>query len=213
DRGGNCWVGDNCTVGGRASDAWWQGHATKFAPTGRPLSPITTGFTGGGMEGGTFGAAIDAKDDAWFTNYGSKAIAVFDKHGKPLTPPEGITFGGKLGLIQGIIVTPGGDVWALGVEKNQLIRFPKGDLTGGRIVCEGDKEEPCKSLNAPFPLAIDQEDRIGVSNSGPPHVTRFPASDPTRAESFKTGINNSGLNIDSQGNVWITNRFGTGLLG
>jgi len=213
DSEGNLWVGDNFTVGWQGTDALWQGSATKFDPNGRPLSPITAGFTGGGMEGGTFGAAIDAKDNAWFTNYGSKAIAVFDKNGKPLTPSEGITFGGRLGLIQGIIVTPGGDVWALGVEKNQLIHFPNGDLTGGRIVCEGDKEEPCKSFKAPFHLAIDQQDRIWVSNSGTPHVTRFPASDPTKAENFETGINNSGLNIDSQGNVWITNRLSTGLLG
>ena len=165
------------------------------------------------MEGGTFGAAVDAKDNAWFTNYGSKSIAVFDKNGKPLTPPEGITFDGKLGLMQGIIVTPSGDVWVLGIEKSQLVHFPKGDLTKGRIVCEGDKEEPCKSFRAPFHLGIDQQDRIWVSNSGVDHVTRFPAADPSKAENFKTGINNSGLAIDSQGNVWVTNRFGNGLLG
>ena len=41
--------------------------------------------------------------------------------GKPLTPPEGITFDGKLGLMQGVIVTPSGDVWVLGVEKSQLV--------------------------------------------------------------------------------------------
>jgi hypothetical protein len=48
---------------------------------------MTTGFAGGGMEGGTFGAAVDASDNAWLTNYGGKSIAVFDKNGKPLTPP------------------------------------------------------------------------------------------------------------------------------
>ena len=78
-------------------------------------------------------------------------------------------------------------------------------MTKGRIVCEGDSAEPCKSFKAPFHLGIDQQDRIWVSNSGLPHVTRFPASDPSRAENFDTGINNSGLNIDSQGNVWVTN--------
>ena len=213
DSEGNLWVGDNFTVGWQGQDSLWQGNATKFAPNGRPISPITTGFAGGGMEGGTFGAAVDANDNAWFTTYGSKAIAVFDKNGKPLTPPEGITFDGKLGLMQGVIVTPSGDVWVLGVEKSQLVHFPKGDLTKGRIVCEGDKEEPCKSFRAPFHLGIDQQDRIWVSNSGVDHVTRFPAADPSKAENFKTGINNSGLAIDSQGNVWVTNRFGTGLLG
>ncbi len=213
DSEGNLWVGDNFTIGWQASDALWQGHATKFAPNGRPLSPITTGFTGGGMEGGTFGAAIDANDNAWLTNYGSKSITVFDKTGKPLTPPEGITFGGRLGLMQGVIVTPSGDVWILGIEKSQLVYFPKGDLTKGRIVCEGDSGEPCKSFRAPFHLAIDQQDRIWVSNSGVDHVTRFPASDPSKVENFKVGYNSSGLAIDSEGNVWVTDRFGNGLLG
>jgi hypothetical protein len=44
-------------------------------------------------------------------------------------------------------------------------------------------------------------------------VVRFPASDPTMAETFKAGYSGSGLNIDSQGNVWVTNRFGSGLHG
>jgi hypothetical protein len=213
DSEGNLWVGDNFTIGWQASDALWQGHATKFAPNGRALSPITTGFTGGGMEGGTFGAAIDANDNAWLTSYGSKSITVFDKTGKPLTPPEGITFGGRLGLMQGVIVTPSGDVWVLGVEKSQLVFFPKGDLTKGRLVCEGDSAEPCRSFRAPFHLGIDQQDRIWVSNSGVDHVTRFPASDPGKVENFKVGYNSSGLAIDSEGNVWVTDRFGNGLLG
>ena len=165
------------------------------------------------MEGGTFGTAVDAKDNVWFASYGSQSLTVFDKNGKPLTPPEGITFGGKLGKMQGIIVVPGsGDVWALGIAKDQLVHFPAGDWTKGRLICEGKDAEPCKSFTAPFHLAIDQQNRIWVANSSD-NVTRFPASDPTKAENFKTGLLNSGLNIDSQGNVWVTNRFGTGLLG
>jgi hypothetical protein len=213
DSEGNLWVADNFTVGWQGRDALWEGHATKFAPNGKPLSPITTGFTGGGMEGGTFGTAVDSNDNAWFTTYGSKTVAVFDKNGKPLTPPEGINFGGRLGLMQGIIVTPSGDVWTVGVEKSQLVEFPKGDLSKGRIVCEGDNAEPCKSFKAPFHLGIDQQNRIWVSNAGIDHVTRFPASDPSQVETFKTGFNSSGLGIDSQGNVWVTNRLGNSLVG
>jgi hypothetical protein len=213
DSEGNLWVGDNFTIGWQGQDALWQGNATKFAPNGKPLSPITTGFTGGGMEGGTFGAAVDAHDNAWFTTYGGHSIAVFDKNGKPLTPPDGITFGGRLGLMQGIIVTPSGDVWALGASKSQLIYFPKGDLTKGRIVCEGATEEPCKSFLGPFHLAIDQQDRIWVANAFAEHVTRFPAADPSKAENFYSGASPAGMNIDSKGNVWITTRFGNGLDG
>ncbi|HEY7395977.1 MAG TPA: hypothetical protein VH559_14080 [Gemmatimonadaceae bacterium] len=208
DSQGNLWVGDNFTVGWQARDALWQGNATKFAPNGRALSPLTTGFAGGGMAGGTFGAAIDANDNAWFGTYGGQSIAVFDKNGKPLTPPEGITFGGKLGLMQGIIVTHSGDVWALGVSKNQVVFFPKGDLTKGTIVCEGRTGDPCRALVGPFHLAIDQQDRIWVSNGGGDMVTRFPASNPSQLETFRTGFSGSGLNIDSKGNVWVTNRLG-----
>jgi hypothetical protein len=208
DSEGNLWVGDNFTVGWQGQDTLWQGNATKFAPNGKPLSPSPTGFTGGGMQGGTFGAAVDAKDNAWLTSYGGKSIAVFNKDGKPLTPPEGITFDGQLGLMQGIIVTPSGDVWAIGISKNQLVYFPKGDLTKGKLICEGQKDDPCKSLLGPFHLGIDQQDRIWVTNALGTWVTRFPAADPTKVERFQTGYSGSGLGIDSQGNVWVTNRLG-----
>ena len=213
DSEGNLWVGDNFTIGWQGQDTLWQGNASKFAPNGRALSPITTGFAGGGMQGGTFGAAVDAKDNAWLTSYGGKSIAVFDKNGKPLTPPEGITFDGKLGLMQGVIVTPSSDVWVVGITKSQLIHFPKGDLSKGRIVCEGDKEEPCKSFLGPFHLGIDQQSRIWVTNGFGAHVTRFPASDPNKVEKFNTGWSGSGLGIDSQGNVWVTNRLGSSMRG
>ncbi|MBV9968409.1 MAG: hypothetical protein JO228_00370 [Xanthobacteraceae bacterium] len=213
DSEGNLWVGDNFTVGWQGQDTLWQGNATKFDPNGHPLSPLTTGFAGGGMQGGTFGAAVDAHDNAWLASYGGKSIAVFDKNGKPLTPPEGITFNGQLGLMQGIIATPGGDIWALGISKNQLLYFPKGDWTKGKIVCEGDSTEPCKSFLGPFHLGIDQQDRIWVTNGFGEHVTRFPAADPTKPEKFNTGWSGSGLGIDSQGNVWVTNRLGNSLRG
>ena len=51
-----------------------------------PLSPITTGFSGGGFAGGTFGAAVDANDNVWLTSYGGMSISKFDKNGKSLTP-------------------------------------------------------------------------------------------------------------------------------
>lgn len=213
DSEGNLWVGDNFTVGWQGQDTLWQGNATKFAPNGKPLSPITTGFAGGGMQGGTFGAAVDSHDNAWLAGYGGKNIAIFDKNGKPVTPAEGITFNRRLGLMQGIIVTPSTDVWAVGISKSQLLYFPKGDWTKGKIVCEGRDAEPCKSFIAPFHLGIDQQNRIWVTNAFGGHVTRFPASDPSKAEKFSSGWSGSGLGIDSQGNVWVTNRLGNSIRG
>ena len=213
DSEGDLWVGDNFTTGWQGQDALWQGNATEFGPNGTPISPITTGFAGGGMQGGTFGAAVDANDNVWLASYGGKCLTVFDKNGKPLTPPEGITFNGRLGLMQGIIVTPNGDVWALGLSKNQLVYFPKGDWTKGKIVCEGRDVAPCSSFLGPFHLAIDQQDRIWVSNAMAGHVVRFPASNPSNVQTFETGWSNSGMGIDSQGNVWVTNRLGTSVRG
>jgi hypothetical protein len=48
-----------------------------------------------------------------------------------------------------------------------------------------------------------------VTNAGADFVTRFPAADPSKVETFKAGYSGSGLAIDSQGNVWVTNRLGS----
>ena len=58
-------------------------------------------------------------------------------------------------------------------------------------------------------LAIDQQDRIWVSNAAGGFVTRFAAADPTKVETFKAGYSGSGVNVDSQGNAWVTNRLGS----
>lgn len=216
DSEGNVWAGDNFLVGAQNQDALWAGNLSKLAPNGKPLSPMTTGFTGGGVEGIGFGLALDAQDDCWATTYGSRAIVEFDKNGKPLSPPEGWTFGGKLGLMQGIIVAPNGDIWALDVANAQVVHLPKGDPAKAEFLFVNKTGEPLKNpghLIAPFHLAIDQQNRIWVANAAAPWVTRFSASDPTKVDTYKTGYSSSGLAIDSKGNVWITNRLGNSLKG
>jgi hypothetical protein len=138
-------------------------------------------------------------------------IVKFDKTGKPLSPPDGYNFGGRLGQMQGIIVTPSGDVWALDVEKSQVVYMPKGDPARGQALCQNKTgnplKNPCKLL-ATFHLANDQRNRIWITNIVSGHVTRFPASDPSKIETFKVGFSGSGLAVDSLGNVWIANRLG-----
>ena len=216
DAEGNAWTGVNFIVGSQASDTLWDGNLSKFAPNGKPLSPDTTGFTGGGIEGPGFGTAVDANGRVWVTSTGSKTISLFDKDGKPLSPPDGYNFGGQLGVMQGIIVAPNGDVWTLDFEKDQVIHLPKGDPGNAKFYCRStdgkpNKDSPCK-LTGPFHLAIDQQNRIWITNAASDTVTRFPASDPSKVEVFPTGGGSGkGMAIDSQGNAWITNTAGDGL--
>jgi hypothetical protein len=72
DGEGNAWTGVNFIVGSQASDDFWDGNLSKFVPNGKPLSPETTGFQGGGIEGPGFGTAIDANGKVWVTSTGSK---------------------------------------------------------------------------------------------------------------------------------------------
>jgi hypothetical protein len=96
DSQGNVWAGDNFIVGFQNQDALWEGNLSKFAPNGKPLSPMTFGFTGGGLEGIGFGMAIDAQDNVWATCYGSKSIVKFDNTGKPLSPQTAGTLAASL---------------------------------------------------------------------------------------------------------------------
>jgi hypothetical protein len=216
DSEGNEWSGANFIVGGQSRDALWDGNLVKFAPNGQPLSPSPNGFSGGGLEGPGFGTAIDANDNVWVTSTNGKTISLFDKNGKPLSPPSGYKLDGKLGKVQGIIVTPSGDVWALDFGGDRVIYMPKGDPNKAKFYCQStdgkpNKESPCK-LNGPFFLAIDQQDRIWITNAIGDTVTRFPANDPGKVEVLPTGGHSGkGMAIDSKGNAWIANTLGDGL--
>ncbi len=216
DSQGNVWVGNNFVVGAQNQSILWNGNLSKFAPNGKPLSPMTTGFAGGGLSGVGFGLAIDAQDTVWASGYASQNIARFDNAGKPLSPPEGWTVNGRLGEMQGIIVTRTGDIWAVDQGKSTIVHLPKGDPAKARVYCENRSKDPLKNpcgLFAPFHLAIDAQDRIWVSNSIGSSVIRFHVSDPTKVEKFDAGFSGSGIAIDSQGNVWRADRFGSSQLG
>ena len=212
DSEGNAWVADNFTVGAENQDASWTGGLTKFAPNGRPLSPSPLGFRGGGIAGPGFGLTLDAQDNAWATSFTGQNITKFDKNGKPLSPPEGWNFNRQISQMQGIIATPSGDIWTLDLIKGQVVKLPQGDPSKVQFFCQNKTGDPLKNpckLIGPFALAIDQQDRIWVTNAIADHVVRFPASDPSKVETFKVGYSASGLAVDSQGNVWVTNKLGS----
>jgi len=213
DGEGNLWAGDNFLVGAQSTIFEpFGGGLSKLASNGRPLSPMTTGFRGGGVDGPGFGLAISADDKVWTTSLAGKNISVFDRlTGKPLSPETGYNLGGKLGQMQGIIVAPNGDVWALDNQNSQIVHLPGGDASKGRILgrtVNGKPVDGTLQVKAPFHLAIDQEDRIWISNSGSDTVTRFPASNPGKAQEFKVGFAPRAIAIDRHGNAWVCNTVG-----
>ncbi len=212
DSEGNVWVADNFTVGAQNQDASWTGGLTKFAPNGKPVSPSPLGFRGGGIAGPGFGLTLDAQDNAWATSFTGQNITKFDKNGKALSPPEGWNFNRQISQMQGIIATPSGDIWTLDLIKGQVVKLPQGDPSKVQFFCQNKTGDPLKNpckLIGPFALAIDQQDRIWVTNAIADHVVRFSASDPSKVETFKVGYSASGLAVDSLGNVWITNKLGS----
>jgi streptogramin lyase len=212
DSEGNVWLANNFIVGAQNQDSSWTGTLSKFSPSGKALSPDPLGFTGGGIAGPGFGLTIDASDNVWVDSFTGQTISEFDKTGQPLSPAQGWNFGGKISQMQGIIATPNGDIWAVDTIKAQILHLPKGDPSKVEFYCQnttGDPlKNPCKLL-APFAIAIDQQDRIWVTNVGGDTVSRFPASDPSKVEALKAGYSGTGIAVDTLGNVWISNKLGS----
>jgi DNA-binding beta-propeller fold protein YncE len=212
DSEGNAWAADNQMAGSQSTMfGGIGGTLSELAPDGRPLSPMTTGYTGGGVDFPGWGLTIAGDGKVWVTSIEGKTISVFDHTGRPLSPPTGYNFNGQLGSMQGITVTPNGDVWAVDALKNQIAYFPKGDPAQARLLCRTVNGKPADGtcqVKGPFHVAIDQQGRILVSNANSDTVTRFPANDPSHAEQLKVGYSPHAIAIDSQGNAWVANTMG-----
>lgn len=213
DKDGNMWSANNFLVGGQTTIFDWVGGGiSKFASNGQPLSPMITGFLGGGVEAAGWGIAASADDKIWVTSILGSTISVFDsKTGQPLSPGTGYNFDGKLCQMQGIMVAPNGDIWTLDNENSKVVYLPKGDASKGRILggtVDGKPVDGTLQVKKPFGIAIDQQDRIWVTNSGSNTVTRFPASDPGNAVEFEVGYSPHAIAIDSKGNAWVANSIG-----
>src|SRR5271166_6129527 len=212
DSEGNAWAANNQMAGSQSTMfGGIGGTLSELAPNGHPISPMTFGYTGGGLDFPGWGLTIAGDGKVWITSIEGKTISVFDKTGKPLSPANGYNFNGQLGAMQGIMTTPTGDVWAADAGKSQLVYFPNGDPSRARILCRTENDKPVEGtcqVKGPFHLAIDQQDRILVSNANSNTVTRFPSSDPSKAEQIKVDYSPHAIAIDSQGNAWVVNTIG-----
>ncbi len=170
------------------------GGTVKLAPNGTALSPAITGFTGMGVDGIGWGTGV-ALDKVWVTSFNG-SIGVMDFNGNPIGKESDFPTAGKNGGLQGVGIAPNGDVWIADAVKDQLLYFPGGRVKDGRIV-------QVKGLNSPFSIVIDNQNCVWVGNALSYTIVRFPADDPSKAESINAGgVSVRGIALDSKGNVW-----------
>lgn len=212
DAEGDVWAANNQMAGSQSTMyGGIGGTVSELAPNGRPISPMTTGYSGGGVDFPGWGLTIAGNGKVWVTSIGGKTISVFDPSGSPLSPTSGYNLGGRLGGMQGINTTPDGDVWALDSSKSQIVHLPRGDPARARIVCRTVDEKPVDGscqVKGPFHVAVDLQGRILISNANGNTVTRFPANDPGKAEKLTVGYSPHAIAIDSRGNAWVANTLG-----
>jgi hypothetical protein len=195
DAEGNMWCGQNWMAGSQSGVRRnIGGGLIKFSPNGTALSPPITGFTGMGVDGVGWGTGVTL-DKVWVASF-TGAIGVHDFQGRPIGKESDFPFAGKTGGLMGIGVAANGDVWIADGTKDQLLYFPGGRVKDGRIV-------KVEGLKSPFGIAIDNQNRVYVSNSQSDTVVRFPASDPAKVVTFKVGIGARGVALDSKGNLWV----------
>ena len=197
DAEGNLWSGQNWLPGSQSGvRKSIGGGVIKFSPSGSALSPPITGFTGMGIDGVGWGTAVTV-DKVWITSFNGR-ILVMDLAGKPLGQESDFAFAGKVSGLMGVGLAANGDVWIADGSDDQLLFFPAGRAKDGKIV-------KVAGLKSPFDIVIDDQNMVWVANSSSDTVVRFPANDPTKTQTFQTGLSVRGLALDSKSNVWVSN--------
>jgi len=200
DDRGQLWSGQNWMPGSQSGLIHAiGGGVVRMAPGGAVLSPAPQGLNSQGVDGVGWGTTV-SQDKVWVSSFNG-VVGVFDLDGTPLGPAK---VDGKNGALQGLATAPNGDVWVCDNQMSQMIVFPNGDHTKGRVV-------QVPGLKRPFAVAVDNQNTVWVTNNGFITATRFPADAPEKAQQIRLGgMAPRGLAIDSTGHVWVGNNFSLG---
>ena len=167
-----------------------------FAPSAWTLS---LAYAGGGMNS-LGGIAIDSEGNMWLDNnfMGGAQSTIWGPFGGGISK---IAPNGKPRM-----ATSGRSI----MKRARSFICPKVTPRRGRILGRTVDDKPVDGtlqVKGPFHLAVDQQDRIWVTNRSDT-VTRFPANDPGKAEQITVGFVPRGVAIDSLGNAWVANCLG-----
>ncbi|WP_343604364.1 hypothetical protein [Fluviicola sp.] len=207
DQDGNLWTGLNWMPG--AQNGVYQGIGgglVKLDSTGKLISPPVTGYTGMGVDGVGWGTAITNAGTCWVTSFNG-AIGVHKlEDGSPLVDqvPEKLADAlTEIGGLQGIGVAPNGDIWVVGTSSNEMLYFPGGDLSKGKVVAIVDENQKTV-LSAPFAATIDHANRVWISNTNGKSLVRYtPSEGNPKVERFFLAGGGRGVALDSIGNCWV----------
>jgi hypothetical protein len=222
DPRGNVWVGNFGFAAPECSDPPPHNSVSKFAPTGRPLSPSARAGTTGGFTQGFVswpqGTVSDRKGDIWIANCGNDSVTRY-RGGDPdafqwlpnlgLQKPFDIAFNGRG---QAFVTAPGNSrVGMLARDGTPTGRSPIG---GG-------------GLNRPMGIAADSRGNMWIANSGLVDVpcpsakistaslggslTLISANGVVRSPTGFTGGGLTvpwGIAVDGDDNVWVANFAG-----
>ena len=184
------------------------GGLVKLDSTGKLLSPPVTGYTGMGVDGAGWGTAITNDDTCWVSSFNGQIGVYRLKDGRPLysqTPDDTAETLSKIGGLQGIGVAPNGDIWITGTSSNQMLYFPGGDLAQCKVIDNKMLLNEIPVLSAPFAAAIDQSNRVWISNTNNRLLIRYtPTSDGPKVDLFILAGGGRGVALDSKGNCWVT---------
>lgn len=205
DGDGNLWTGLNWMPG--AQNGVYQGIGgglVKLDSTGKLVSPPVTGYTGMGVDGVGWGTAITDAGTCWLTSFNG-SIGVYKlEDGSPVIDKipgklaETLT---EIGGLQGVGVAPNGDIWIVGTSSNEMLYFPGGDLSKGKVVAD---ENLSNELSAPFAASIDNENRVWISNTNSKSLVRYtPSEENPTVDRFILAGGGRGVALDSKGNCWV----------
>ncbi|WP_300666320.1 hypothetical protein [Fluviicola sp.] len=204
DEDGNLWTGLNWMPG--AQNGVYQGLGgglVKLDSTGRLVSPPVTGYTGMGVDGVGWGTAITKAGTCWVTSFNG-SIGVYKlEDGSPVVeqvPENLVEIFNEIGGLQGIGLAPNGDIWIVGTSSNEMLYFPNGDLSKGKVVAIVDEKQKTV-LSAPFAAAIDNSNRVWISNTNGKSLVRYtPSEENPKVERFILAGGGRGVALDSIGN-------------